>query len=430
MLLTTLIRRQLWVFGILTAIALSLMTFTYARVPAMLGIGVYHVKADFRDASGLYPTALITFHGVKVGQVTTMDLSSDAAVATLQLQSGTQIPANVIAQIHSTSAIGEQYIDLVPTGSGAGELKEGDVLALNRTQDMPQITPVLDSLNHLLASVPLKATTDVLAQVNTGLGNEGSHVGELITASSQLVVAANQQIASTSALIKTLAPVLSTQATLAPSTVAYAKSLNELTTQLAAHRADITSLLTNGTTGLSQISPTIQDLTSSLPLLLKNVNVVGQVLNTYLPNLQETLVVYPATVARLQSTVNPRANEGDVQLDLRAGVDNPPACTTGYMAAGNHRAPSSTSVRSVNPLAHCAVAPSDSSSARGVRNLPCPNSAARGPLPSSCGLNFGSATWPVGSSSTGGVNPAGAGQVAASGDPGWEQLFLQPLGLW
>lgn len=430
MILTALIRRQLWIFGILTAIALYLMTFTYARVPAMLGIGVYHVKADFRDASGLYPSALVTFHGVKVGQVSSMDLSANAAVATLQLQSGTSIPRNVDAQIHSTSAIGEQYVDLVPSGSAPGNLKDGDILGLDRTVDMPQITPVLESLNHLLASVPLKATTVVLNQVNGGLGSEGSNVGELITASSQLVTTANQQIASTSSLISTLQPLLSTQNSLASSTLAYSKSLNELTSQLAAHRTDIASLLTNGTTGFSQISPTIRDLGRNLPTLLSNVNVVGQVLNTYLPNLQQILVVYPATVARLEQAVNPRASEGDVQLDLRVGVDNPPACTTGYVAGSAQRSPSDTSLRSVNPLAHCSVAPSNPSSVRGARNLPCPNSAARGPLPSSCGLRFGNGTWPTGySSSWGNAATSASTSTPGTGGTAWEQLFLGPLGM-
>src|SRR5690606_664262 len=55
MLLTPLIKRQLRIFAVLAVVALGMAFFNYARVPAMLGIGVYDVSVEFADASGLYP---------------------------------------------------------------------------------------------------------------------------------------------------------------------------------------------------------------------------------------------------------------------------------------------------------------------------------------------------------------------------------------
>lgn len=410
MILTAFVKRQLGTFSILTAIALGLMVFVYARIPASLGIGVYNVKAEFADASGLYPKALVTFHGVKVGEVSSLNLTPTMAVATLQLSDGTSIPANVIAELHSTSAIGEQYVDLVPQGTAKGTLSAGTVLDPSRTVPMPQITPVLESLNHLLQSVPLQATTNVLNQVNEGLGSQGRNVNQFIDASSQLINEAQQQISATTGLISALQPVLKQQNQLALQTVSYMSSLNAFTQQLAAKDADLRSLLSQGPTGLKNVTTTVNDLQKSLPALLSNLGVTGQVLKTYLPNLQQTLVTYPALVARLQSAVNPRASQGDVQLDLRAGIDNPPSCETGYLPIGNRRSPSTTSTRSVNILAHCSVAPNNPSSIRGARNLPCPNSSVRGPLPSSCGLVFGKGT--AAGSGTGSSSALNSGSTA------------------
>lgn len=412
MILTAFVKRQLGTFSILTAIALGLMVFVYAQIPASMGIGVYSVKAEFTDASGLYAKALVTFHGVKVGEVSSLTLDPTMAVATLRLNNGTSIPANVDAELHSTSAIGEQYVDLVPKGTPTGTLSDGAVLDTSRTVPMPQITPVLDSLNHLLQSVPLNATTNVLNQVNEGLGSQGRQVNQLIDSSNTLVKSAQQQISATTGLITALQPVLAQQNQLAPQTVSYMSSLNALTQQLASKDADLRALLSQGPTGLSKVTTTIADLQKSLPSLLSNLGVTGQVLHAYMPNLQQTLATYPAMVGRLQSAVNPRASEGDVQLDLRAGIDNPPSCSTGYLAVGDRRSPSSTSVRSVDRLAHCAVAPTNPSSIRGARNLPCPNSSARGPVPASCGLVFGKGTWPAGSNAD--ASSAGASSLAGS----------------
>lgn len=423
MILTAFVKRQLGTFTILTAIALGLMVFVYARIPASVGIGVYHVKAEFGDASGLYPKALVTFHGVKVGEVSSLNLTPTMAVATLRLNDGTSIPANVVAELHSTSAIGEQYVDLVPQGMPKGALSDGTVLDPSRTVPMTQITPVLESLNHLLQSVPLQATTDVLNQVNEGLGSQGRRVNQLIDSSSTLVQSAQQQISATTGLISALQPVLDQQNQLAPQTLSSLSSLNALTKELAAKDADLRALLSKGPTGLGNVTTTVNDLQKSLPGLLGNLGVTGQVLHSYLPNLQQILVTYPATVARLQSTVNPRASQGDVQLDLRAGINNPPSCETGYLPVGNRRSPATTAVRDVNKLAHCAVDPTNPSSIRGARNLPCPNSSARGPVPAFCGLVYGKGTWPVGDNSSSnsdtalgaatGSTPMGGGQSAA-----------------
>jgi phospholipid/cholesterol/gamma-HCH transport system substrate-binding protein len=432
MVLTPLIKRQLRIFAVLAAVALGMMVVVYARVPASLGVGVYDVKVEFADSTGLYPKALVTYRGVKVGVVSSLKLSDDAAVATMRLTSGTKIPRDVTAELHSTSAIGEQFIDLVPKTAKGPYLEGDETIPRTRTVEMPQITPVLDSVNHLLESVPLEATTRVLDQVDQGLGSSGRDVGELIDSSQKVIAEAQSQIDATTGLVTALEPVLKTQARLTPDTLAYASSLKNFTSELASHDADLRALLRQGGPGIDSTRETVNDLQATLPMLLQNTRTNAQVLNTYLPQLEQILVVYPATVARLQSAVNPRAAEGDVQLDLRAGVNNPKSCIKGYQSASTRRSPAATSVRSVDLAAHCEEAPQAPEGIRGSRNLPCPNSSARGALPADCGLHFGAGRWPAGvdrnAASTATSNDTD--EVEASSERAWTRLFLQPLGLW
>lgn len=442
MLLTPLIKRQLRIFAVLATVALGLAFLHHARVPAMVGVGVYDVTVDFEDASGLYPKAAVTYRGVNVGQVSDLDVTDSGAVAILRIDNGTDIPAGVSAELHSTSAIGEQYVDLVdPTGKDAGSgdlLADGAAIPRERAVGMPQITPVLDSLNRLLESVPKKETKAVLDQVDEGLGGSGPELSELVDSSGKLLTEAQAQIDATTSLISALEPVLGTQADLGPETRGYADSLDEVTAALAKNdSADLRRLLKEAPGGLDAAAATVTDLQPVLPMMLANLSTNAQVLNTYLPQVKQILVVYPSEVARALTVLQPRAEQGDVKLDLRATLNNPPTCHSGYLPATQRRSPRITETRRVDRLAHCDLAPDNPTAIRGARNLPCPQSSARGPLPAACGLTFRGGVWPASSGTVAYDLAVGRGDDDAAkdvttgqsvdADDLWKILVLAPL---
>ncbi|GAA4082569.1 MCE family protein [Nocardioides kongjuensis] len=457
MLLTPLIKRQLRIFTVLAVVALGLAFFQYARVPAMLGIGVYDVSVDFGDASGLYPKAAVTYRGVEVGQVSRLEVTDRGAIATLRLDDDARIPAGASAELHSTSAVGEQYVDLVdprtptsgePSG-GKADAGSGDVLAdgaripRDRAVEMPQITPVLDSVNRLLESVPKAETKRVLDEVDAGLGGAGPDLNELVDATGDVLSEAQARIDATTSLIAAVQPVLETQRDLGSRTRSYAASLDQLTAALAAgDSAAVRTLLRNAPGGLDAATRTVTDLQPVLPMMLANLTTNAQVLHTYLPQVHQTLVVYPSLVARLQSAINPRAKYGDVQLDLRAALNNPPTCQSGYLSPKQRRNPRATEVRDVDTLAHCEIAPDDPTAIRGARNLPCPEGDGRGNTPAACGEHFGGGVWPDSSGTVAydlavgrgdgtatAPAPASAGAPENGGDELWKILVLAPLGV-
>jgi phospholipid/cholesterol/gamma-HCH transport system substrate-binding protein len=393
--LTRLITWQLRAFVLISVIALGLTFVSYARVPSMAGLGVYDVTVDFADASGLYPTAQVTYHGVEVGKVSSLDIGQGGAVATLRLDDDVPIPAGVTAELHSTSAIGEQYVDLVSSRSTGPYLADGSRIPRDRAIPMPQITPVLNAVNRLLATVPRAATRRVLDGVGTGLGGGSAQLGDIIDSSRRLLASAQAHVRGTTSLIAALGPVLFTQSSLGRSTERYAAELNRLTATLSANdAADLRAVLASAPDGLDALTRTITGLQPSLPMFLTNATTDADVLNAYLPNIRQMLVVYPVTIARLQSVANPRAAYGDARFDVRASFNDPPACTSGYLPRADRRSPSATTTRYADPLAHCDVPASDPIAVRGARNLPCPNSSRRGPVPASCGLTFPSGVWP------------------------------------
>jgi len=55
--LTRFIKRQLVLFGILTRVALLVLGVYYLRIPSLVGIGQYQLKAELPASGGLYPTS-------------------------------------------------------------------------------------------------------------------------------------------------------------------------------------------------------------------------------------------------------------------------------------------------------------------------------------------------------------------------------------
>ena len=110
--LTPFIRRQLYMFGIITVIVLLVLGIYYLQVPSLMGIGRYTLKAELPASGGLYPTSNVTYRGITIGKVTAVEPTERGAEATMSIDSNYKIPLNANARVHSVSAVGEQYLDL------------------------------------------------------------------------------------------------------------------------------------------------------------------------------------------------------------------------------------------------------------------------------------------------------------------------------
>lgn len=346
MLLTRLIKRQLVVFAVLAIAALGFTSVVYAQLPQRLGIGYDTVTIDFTDASGLYTSAIVTYRGVKVGKVTDLELRNEGAVATVTLTDKWKIPKSAVAELHSTSAIGEQYIDLVPTSAQGPYLEAGDRIAETQSRPMPQIAPVLDKLNGLLESVPTADTESLLKEVNSGLGGAGNDVGGLVDASNELLATAQEQIGATRELIEAADPVLATQQQVAGNVLNYSEALSSFIGEVADKRSDLTRLLTVGPGALTRTSTTVDALSEPLPQFLAGLSTNAEVLNVYVDNLDQVFSVYPALAAGAQSLLYPHIKDGAAGLDLRVAANDPPPCIKGYVPTAQRRSPTSPSGQS------------------------------------------------------------------------------------
>jgi phospholipid/cholesterol/gamma-HCH transport system substrate-binding protein len=108
-LLTPFIRRQLWLFGIMTVVSLLVLGVYYLQVPSLVGIGRYTLKAELPASGGLYPTGNVTYRGVTIGKVTDVEPTQQGAEATMSIDSSYKIPIDAIGHGAQSDRAGAGY---------------------------------------------------------------------------------------------------------------------------------------------------------------------------------------------------------------------------------------------------------------------------------------------------------------------------------
>ena len=103
--LTRFVRNQLIIFTIASIVGVAVMVFTYMQVPTLLGLGKITVKLELPASGGLYRFANVTYRGVQIGKVTSVDLTDNGAVATMSLSTSPKIPSDLQANVRSISAV-------------------------------------------------------------------------------------------------------------------------------------------------------------------------------------------------------------------------------------------------------------------------------------------------------------------------------------
>src|ERR1700677_33897 len=143
------IKIQLVVFAVVAVASMYAVGFGYMRLPSLwFGIGNYTVTVELSEAANLYPTGNVTYRGTEVGRVSAVNLTDTGVAAELSLKSGISIPSDVDAQVHSQTAVGEQYVALLPRDATSRPLENGDVIPRSHTSVPPDINKLLDATNR------------------------------------------------------------------------------------------------------------------------------------------------------------------------------------------------------------------------------------------------------------------------------------------
>jgi phospholipid/cholesterol/gamma-HCH transport system substrate-binding protein len=362
---------QLAIFGVVTVITVAIMAIFYLRLPAALGIGTYKVTADFATGGGLYKNANVTYRGVEVGRVESVGLNPHGVDAVMRLNSGTGVPSNVTATVKSVSAIGEQYVDLVPSNHPAStKLHNGSRIDRDSTRIGVDIATLLHQSETLVNSVADTRLRELLHQTFTAFNGTGPELARLIASARLLVDEANATYPQTSQLIDQVGPFLQAQIRSGNDIKSLSNGLARFTSEVRQADPQLRELLTVVPPATDEANAAFTGIRPSFPMLAANLANLGRVGVIYHKSIEQLLVVLPALFAAIITAANGEPQDEGAKLDFKINID-PPPCNVGFIPPPMIRTPADETVREIPTDMYCKTAQNDGSTVRGARNYPC-----------------------------------------------------------
>lgn len=231
MVMTRFIRIQLALFAVLTVIALVVLALVYLRLPTWAGVGMYQLNANLPNSGGLYATANVTYRGTKIGKVTSVEPTEQGAHVTMNIENQYRVPIDSSANVHSVSAVGEQFIDLVSKDGAKEYFRAGDTIQIGTVP--AEVGPSLDAAQRGLAALPKEKIATLLDETATAVGGLGPSLQHLVDSTQAIAGDFKDNIGSINDIIENSGPIIDSQVNSGDAISRWAKNLNTLAAQSA-----------------------------------------------------------------------------------------------------------------------------------------------------------------------------------------------------
>ena len=334
-------------------------------VDRLLGRG-YTVTAELEGTGGLYEGSLVTYRGVQIGKVASMEPRGDGVAVRLDIEDEAKIPERSPMFVHNGSAVGEQYLDFEPASDDGPYLGDGDTIEGDGDTLPVDEGDLLVDMDQFVRSVDKQDLRTVIGELGDMFYETGRPLQELIDSGNTFIDAASANKQETISLLQDGRTVLRTQQANAGNIRAFADGMAQLTGALRTSDRDLRTILQGSPGTIWEVQKLLQDLEPTFPILLSNLVTINEVTAVRLPNLEQLLVTYPVIISS-GFTGTTRDGFGHVHLQY---TREPPPCTEGYLPPNRWRPPSDVSDGEVYLKARCASPPPYAS--RGANYVPEP----------------------------------------------------------
>lgn len=415
---------QLLFFVIITLVGVSYVGARYARLDRVFVDDSYTVVAHFSESGGIFAGGEVSYRGVRVGQVSELELTDDGVDVVLAIDKDhDEIPSDTLAVVGNRSAVGEQYVELQPQVDDGPYLADDSQIDQADTRTPIATETLLADLARTTGSVDQDALRTTVTELGDAFEGTGPALQRIIDTGNSFIETANDNFDVTTALIRDSNTVLQGQVGSAGALKTFASQLSLFSGTLAASDPALRKLIDNGSVAATELRTFLEDNEVELGDLVNNLVTTGEVVVQNLPGVEQILVLYPYVVEGGFTVVSktPETQKYDAHFGLV--LTNKEACTGGYEST-DRRPPQDGSNRPMNMKAGC-TEPASQSNARGPQNL-APRAPADydAPVVASYDEGTGQLTWlPDGEADldTGSVAPASLGEES------WKWLYLQPL---
>lgn len=272
------------VVGTLVLAAITAGVFFYRDLPVIGGGTTY--RAEFSEAAGLRPDDEVRVAGIKVGEVTDVELVVDKVVVSFRVEDA-WIGDATTAAIKLKTLLGRKFLALHPTGSST--LDPDVPIPLDRTVTPYDVTEAFEGLATTAGAIDTDQLAESFRTISDTFANSPRHVRSALdglTALSKTISSRDAQLA------ELLANTRQVTRTLAGSNDEFDKLIDDgnlLLTELANRREAIHDLLVGTTDLAEQLSGVVADNQRQLAPALSQLDTVTGVLERYTENLDRSL---------------------------------------------------------------------------------------------------------------------------------------------
>jgi len=406
---------RLVVFAVVGLVAVVYTAMRYAGIGSSVLNPGYAVQLQLASSGGLFTNSEVAYRGVTVGKVTAMHLTATGLVADLHIDaSAPKIPASLKASVADRSAVGEQYVNLVPSSDAGPYLADGAVIPQSETSIPLPTQDLLSNLDALATSVPTGALATTVSELGDAFNGTGTSLQRLLDSVADFTQAAQSQLPQTTQLLDNSETVLNTQNAEGGALISFANSLNTLSAQLKTSDPQIRTLIANVPPAATQITYLLNETGPALSSVIANLLTTADILVKRTSGLELMFVAYPMTAAATETVV---PGDGTAHLGLVLNLFNPAPCTAGYQST-TKRSGDQTGTVSPNTSAYCAAGSGSATDVRGAQDAPYGGSS---------GVATGSGAG-GGSSQASDQTPA-TGSVISGGDSMGPTSLAQLLGV-
>lgn len=164
---------------------------------AELGDHPYRVTIHFADVLDLVPQSGVQVNNVTVGNVTNIELLEQGwnAKVTVEVNGDVDLPANTRAYVRQTSLLGEKYVQLEapPRSKAHGELTDGAVIPIARTDRSVEAEEILGALSMLLNGGGVEQINSITEELNKALDGNAVELRALLENANTLVTKLDRQ---------------------------------------------------------------------------------------------------------------------------------------------------------------------------------------------------------------------------------------------
>jgi virulence factor Mce-like protein len=229
---------KLVVFGLVTILASYVLITTITNA----GYGEQLVyRAEFTDVAGLVEGDEVRIAGVRVGQVTGIQLADEqdrpTAVVELEVAADVPLPVDVEALIRYRNLVGQRYIALTEGGGAGGEtLEENGLIPLTRTTPALDLTVLFGGFQPLLQALSPADMNRLSYEIIQVFQGEGGTVESLLSHVASLSDSIADKDAVIGSMIDNLTTVMSSVAARDQQLSSLVVSLQQFVSGLAADK--------------------------------------------------------------------------------------------------------------------------------------------------------------------------------------------------